>query len=175
MRDSNNALHLNDYTREHLLNVVTVLQEFYSLPRSPFAPAGAVVGIHRAVLHALTVFNVSDGARDYIATMQRQGRSEKAPVEELIKWRIREIEAEQAWEGYPADWALRGLLVILRDEQLLPYRSGHSLFMKALEYFRGVPQQYQLRDHEEALLTPVGRNLTEIFLAYTRARRSEAA
>lgn len=168
-------MHLNRYTQQHLLSVVTELQEFYALARSPFVPSSAIVGVHKAVLHALSVFKVDDGIRHYIATMQVQNGTSKSTLEEDIRQRIAAINSEQLREGYPADWALRGLLVILRDAQLSPYKPERSIGQKIIDRLRGVPNQYQLHQHEEALLEPVGCNLAEIVVAYMQTRRNEAA
>ncbi len=168
-------IHLNSYTHEHLLNVSEVLQTFFHGYDKPFVSDKAIVGVHRAVLHACTVFDVGDGIRQYIAAMQTREWGERASIEELIRRRIAEIEAEQSPEGYPADWALRGLAVIMRDAPLTPYRADRSLLRKIIDHYRGVPTPYQLREHEEALLEPIGRNLTEIVLEYYRAQRRDAA
>ena len=168
-------LNPNIYTYENLLNVSEELQRYFHFNSSPFVSAKAIVGVHKAVLHAFTVFDVDSGTRDYIATMQRHGHGDDVPVEELIRRRIAEIEAEQSPQGYPADWTLRGLAVILRDMPLAPYRPDRSLIRKAIDHLRDVPTQHQMREHEKALLAPIGRNLIEIIDAYTRGPRHEAA
>jgi hypothetical protein len=170
----NTAMHLSSSRHEHLLNVVTELQSFYGVSSSPSVPAEALVGVHRAVLHALTVFKVDADKRAYITTMQQHGHDEKLPVEELIRRRIAQIEAERSREGYRADWALRGLLAILRDTPLAPYKPDRWLVTKAVDYLRGAPTPEQLAAHEVSLLEPIAAHLPEIVVAYTRARLKAA-
>lgn len=167
-------IHLNSYTREHLFNVVEKLQWFFALSSSPFVSADAVIGIHRAVLHALSVFDVDAGTRSYIDQMVNKGYGEGS-VEDHINRRIAHIQSEQNPRGYPADWPLRCLLGILRAMPLAPYGPDRSLLRRIYDYYMGVPTRWQLNRHEEALLEPVGVNLTEVVLAYYGAQRSEAA
>lgn len=167
-------VHLNSYTRLHLLSVVEKLQWFFALYSSPFVSADAVIGIHKAVLHALSVFDVDADTRDYIDEMVNKGYG-AGTLEDHIERRIAHIQAERNPRGYPADWPLRGLLVILRDMPLTPYGPDRSLPRRVYDYYMGVPTRWQLDRHEEALLKPVGVNLTEIVLAYYGAQRSEAA
>jgi hypothetical protein len=164
------SIHLNNYEHNHLLEVVTRLQEFYSLPHSPNVSAKAVIGIYKALLHALKVFIVDEGGKQYMRPMLNVGNSAEDDVVKLIETRIATLKEDEETEEYSADWALRCLLVVMRDAPLTPYGTERSIVNKIVDKAKGKPTSYERKEYEETLLEPIGRNLTEVVIAYISAQ-----
>jgi hypothetical protein len=163
------ALHVNNYTHEHLLDVVEKLQHFWSLPNSSPPIAGkAMVGIYRALAAALKVYEADKEQINYIKLKMHDSAPKDASLEEQIEHGIKEVAATEEVPRSSVDNRLRCLFMLMRHGKLKPYNADRTLVGKAIEKLKGEPTPYQQKQYEEHLLEPVGRNLEEIVIIYNR-------
>jgi hypothetical protein len=160
------SIHLNKSDHQHLLEVVTKLQEYHSIS-SHHASGKAVIGVYRALLHALDVFQINDGIESYLRPMLAGGYQNEADLKQLIEERIANTKPD---EERSADFPLRCLLDVMKRGLLTSYQAEHSMLEKVKDKITGHPTRKEMLDHEEKLLEPIAHNLADIVDEYIRAQ-----
>lgn len=160
-------INLNNFTKNHLTETVENLQSQFNVPQTTMVPAPAVNKIYDALLEALKCCRIDDGTRDYIKTMVRNHDMTERSVDEYVR-RLK-VRINQSADGrYPADFALRCLLAVLRDGQMNYPDDNRPVFAKIFGI--GKMSDSERIDCEEDRLQPVARNLIEIVNYYYQSR-----
>lgn len=160
-------IHLNDYTKAHLAQTVSSLWASFNTSSTSKAPVKAVVGIYDALLDALKVCRIDQGTRDYIVTMVRNHNQHERSLNQYVLKLKKDISASPNGM-YPADFALRCLLAVLRDGEIKDPDDERPFYAKILGV--GKMSDYERKQQEEELLEPVARNLSEMVLYYYQSR-----
>ena len=158
---------LNDFRKKELTETVENLQSQFNTSGTAMVPAPAVGKIYDALLEALKCCRIDDGTRDYIKTMVRNHDMTERSVEEYID-RLKMGINQSANGRYPADFALRCLLAVLRDGQMNYPDENRPIFAKIFGI--GKMSKGERIDWEEDRLQPVARNLVEIVNYYYQSR-----
>ena len=99
--------------------------------------------------------------------MLADGHQNEADLKRLIEERIANTTHS---EERSADYPLRCLLDVMKSGSLAPYQAERSMLNKIIDKITGHPTRKEMIDHEEKLLEPVARNLTDIVVEYIRAQ-----
>ena len=158
---------LNDFRKKELTETVKNLQSHSNVPRTTMVPACAVDKIYDALLEALKCCRIDDSTRDYIKTMVRNHDMTERSIEDYVD-RLK-VRINQSADGrYPADFALRCLLAVLRDGQMNYPDDNRPIFAKVFGI--GKMSDGERIDWEEDRLQPIARNLVEIVNYYYQSR-----
>lgn len=160
-------INLNDFRKKEFTETVENLQSQFNTSGTTMVPASAVNGIYDALLAAMKVCRFDEGTRDYIKTMVRNHDRTDRSIEEYVS-RLR-TEINRSRDGkYPADFALRCLLAVLRDGQMNYPDDNRPVFAKIFGI--GKMSDNERIEWEEDRLQLVARNLTEIANYYYQSR-----
>lgn len=125
-------IHLNNLTQSHLAETVGNLQMQFNTSNTSSAPAGAVVNIYDAVLLSMEICRIDEGTIDYIKTMVRDhDYTSSHNIETYISILQNKIR-NSGEDFYPADFALRCLLAVLRNGQMRNPDSNRTIYQKLL-------------------------------------------
>jgi hypothetical protein len=162
------TIHLNKYTKEHLLEVCETLQKFYSLSGNS-ARKDAVLDVYRAFAELLRVVIINDNMKSYLIT--KSGAAELTPESVLME--LENVKGEMLqWQGdeWSADYPLRAMFIGLKDSEIKYPDSSRGFLQKSFGI--GEISKEKRETYEENLLQPVAKYLIAIVNDYYQHKQT---
>jgi hypothetical protein len=156
-------VHLNSFTKNHILDIIKTLQEFYNVPSVHPASKDAVIDIYRAFIELIKIVEIDPKMEEYLKTKSGATElTETALLAEIVKVK----QDMSRWKGdeWSADYPLRCMLVGLRHGKI-NYPNQDRGFLKRIFRIGDLSENERL-DYEEKLLLPVAQNLIKIVQNY---------